>query len=71
MWGSTGRESSTQYLEPLVVLQSSLGYCLGKVAPVDLALRHLAEAAWRPPRRAKDKGVRARCLPVAAQPSWV
>lgn len=60
-----------QCLEPLVMLQSLLSWCLGEVAPVDLATQTLGWSCSETFRRAKDKGVRAQCLPAAAQPSWM
>lgn len=60
-----------QCLKPLVLLQSLAGWCLGKVAPADLATQTVGCSCSETFGRAKDKGVRAQCLPAAAQPSWM
>lgn len=60
-----------QCLEPLVMLPSLLGSCLGNVALIDLSAQKLVWSCLESFRRDKNRVIRALRFPAAAQPSWM
>ena len=55
----------------LVTLQPLPGWCLGNGALRDLATQKFGWSFLETFRRDKDRGIRAQCLPTAAQLFWM